>query len=91
MQDEIDALHCNNTLVLVPPPHGENVVGSKWVFHTKFEEDGGFGRCKARLVALLKAHIMRPKDRIGGSKKFSWRPLPQSRAHLTSLNVLTTL
>ncbi|KAJ9542859.1 LOW QUALITY PROTEIN: hypothetical protein OSB04_029365 [Centaurea solstitialis] len=40
MDDEIAALRRNDTWDLVPQPTYHNVVGSKWVFRTKFHADG---------------------------------------------------
>jgi histone deacetylase 1/2 len=51
MEDEFDALQRNQTWVLVPRPPGTNIVGSKWIFKTKFRPDGSVDKHKARLVA----------------------------------------
>jgi hypothetical protein len=51
MKDEIRALKLNQTWELVPRPPATNVVGSKWVFHTKYHLDGSIDRLKASLVA----------------------------------------
>ena len=51
MEDEFDALQHNQTLTLVPRPPGTNIVGSKWIFKTKFRPDGSVDKYKARLVA----------------------------------------
>lgn len=51
MQEEIDALRANTTWDLVPWPPDTNIIGSKWVFHTKYHSDGSIERHNARLVA----------------------------------------
>ena len=59
MQKEYDALCANNTWTLVPPHPTQNLVGSKWVFRTKYLPDGSIDRLKARLVA--KGFHQRPR------------------------------
>ncbi|GJU78698.1 retrovirus-related pol polyprotein from transposon RE1 [Tanacetum coccineum] len=51
MCDEMNALKLNATWDLVHRPTNSNVVGSKWVFRTKFHADGTIDKFKARLVA----------------------------------------
>ncbi|KAL3648881.1 hypothetical protein CASFOL_005284 [Castilleja foliolosa] len=51
MNDELNALRVNRTWELVPRHLADNVIGSKWVFRTKFLADGSIERHKARLVA----------------------------------------
>ena len=51
MNDELTALHSNKTWELVPRPPNTNIVGSKWVFRTKYLSEGYIDRFKARLVA----------------------------------------
>ncbi|KAJ0948570.1 putative RNA-directed DNA polymerase [Helianthus annuus] len=51
MEEEIDALHISNTWVLVPHPTNANVVGSNWVYRTKYKSEGTTDCYKARLVA----------------------------------------
>jgi Reverse transcriptase (RNA-dependent DNA polymerase) len=50
MEVEMHVLKSNNTWVLVSPDTAANVVGSKWVFRTKYRADGSIERYKARLV-----------------------------------------
>lgn len=51
MLDEFNALIANRTWVLVPRPHGANIVRSMWLFRKKHKADGSLERYKARLVA----------------------------------------
>ena len=51
MNSEMDSLHDNDVWDSVELPKGQKLVGSKWVFKLKRNEDGSFERCKARLVA----------------------------------------
>ncbi|XP_068338891.1 uncharacterized mitochondrial protein AtMg00820-like [Pyrus communis] len=56
MQEEIDALHSQNTWSFVPLPEHKNLVGCEWAYMIKRNADGSISRYKARLVAkrLLK-------------------------------------
>lgn len=51
MQDELSALHNNQTWTLTDPPAGKRALGCKWVHTLKFKTDGSVDRFKARLVA----------------------------------------
>ncbi|XP_073358374.1 uncharacterized protein [Aegilops tauschii subsp. strangulata] len=51
MEQEVQALHKNDTWRLVPPVPGVNVIDSKWVFKVKRHANGSIERYKARLVA----------------------------------------
>ena len=48
---EIDSLEKNKTWSIVPVPADRKVVGSRWVYQTKFNPDGTVNKRKARLVA----------------------------------------
>ncbi|CAH9145935.1 unnamed protein product [Cuscuta epithymum] len=51
MAEEFNALIDNHNWDLVPFNPRKNVVGSKWIYKTKFNSDGFVERYKARLVA----------------------------------------
>jgi len=51
MQEEMKALHKNQTWDLVKLPNEKKVVGCKWVFTINNKADGSVERYKARLVA----------------------------------------
>ena len=50
MNEELDQIEKDNTCDLVPRPIDKNVIGSKWVFKNKMNEQGQIARNKARLV-----------------------------------------
>ena len=50
MDEEVQALQTTRTWILVPCPTNTNIVGSKWVFRTKYLADGSIECLKARLV-----------------------------------------
>lgn len=51
MQEEMDNYTETHTWFLVPYTYDMHVLGSKWVFRTKLNEDGSLDKLKARLVA----------------------------------------
>jgi hypothetical protein len=50
MNEELDQIEKNETWELVPRPKDKNVIGSKWVFRNKLNEDGKVVRNKERIV-----------------------------------------
>jgi hypothetical protein len=57
MDEELDQIEKNDTWELVPRPKNKNVIGTKWVFRNKLNEDGQVTRHKARLVCKGYAQI----------------------------------
>ena len=51
MNEELNALHKNNTWDMVDLPPGQSVVGCRWVYKIKTKANGSIERYKARLVA----------------------------------------
>ena len=51
MQDELNEFKRHNVWTLVPRPQGKTIIGTRWVFRNKVDEDGIVTRNKARLVA----------------------------------------
>ena len=49
MNEELDQIEKNNTWELVPRPVDKNVIGSKWVFKNKMNEQGQIVKNKASL------------------------------------------
>ena len=50
MNEQLDQIENNQTWELFPRPKSKNIVGTKWVFKNKFNEDGQVIRNKARPV-----------------------------------------
>ena len=51
MDQEMQAIERNDTWELMALPSGGKTIGVKWVFKTKFNENGEVDKYKARLVA----------------------------------------
>ena len=51
MQDELNQFQRNEVWYLVPRPSHQSVIGTKWIFRNKMNENGVVTRNKARLVA----------------------------------------
>ncbi|GJT43520.1 retrovirus-related pol polyprotein from transposon TNT 1-94 [Tanacetum coccineum] len=50
-QEELNQFTANDVWELVPNPKSMTIIGNKWVFINKFDENGVVSRNKARLVA----------------------------------------
>jgi hypothetical protein len=57
MDEELDQIEKNDTWELVPRPKNKNVIGTKWVFINKLNEDGQVTRNKDRLVCKGYAQV----------------------------------
>ena len=55
--EELNQIEKNQTWKLVPRPEGKNVIGTKWIFKNKLNEDGEVIRNKARLVCKGYAQV----------------------------------
>jgi hypothetical protein len=51
MQEELNQFVRNDVWTLVPQPKSQTIIGTKWVFRNKMDENGIVSRNKARLVA----------------------------------------
>ena len=49
MKEEIEKIEKSKTWTLVPRPVDKNVIGTKWLFRNKLDENGKITRNKARL------------------------------------------
>nr|GFB53421.1 retrovirus-related Pol polyprotein from transposon TNT 1-94 [Tanacetum cinerariifolium] len=51
MLEELNQFIANDIWELVPQPRNMTIIGTKWVFRNKLDENGIVSRNKARLVA----------------------------------------
>ncbi|GJX75289.1 retrovirus-related pol polyprotein from transposon TNT 1-94, partial [Tanacetum coccineum] len=51
MQEELNQFKSNDVWSLVPPPKNQTIIGTKWVFKNKLDENGVVSRNKATLIA----------------------------------------
>ncbi|GJQ98583.1 retrovirus-related pol polyprotein from transposon TNT 1-94 [Tanacetum coccineum] len=51
MQEELNQFIANDVWELVPQPKNMTIIGTKWVFRNKLDENGVVSRNKVRLVA----------------------------------------
>ncbi|GJX12628.1 retrovirus-related pol polyprotein from transposon TNT 1-94 [Tanacetum coccineum] len=51
MQEELNQFIANDVWELVPQPKNMTIIGTKWVFRNKLDENGVVSRNKARIVA----------------------------------------
>ena len=49
MNEELDQIEKNQTWELVPRPANKNIVGTKWVFKNKLNENGKVIRKKSKV------------------------------------------
>ena len=57
MEEELSHIKKNDTWELVPRPKDKNVIGTKWVFINKLDENGQVTQNKAKLVCKGYAQI----------------------------------
>jgi hypothetical protein len=57
MNEELDPIEKNDTWELVPRPTDKSLIGSKWVYKNKMNEQGNIIRNKVRLVCKGYAQI----------------------------------
>ena len=67
MEEEIQQIEKNKTWSLVPRREDKNVIGTKWVFRNKLDENGEVTRNKARLFCKGYAQ----EEGIGYGETFS--------------------
>ena len=71
MLTELDAIERNGTWKLVPRPKKRKIIGTRWIYKTKYKADGSLQKHKARLVA--KGYAQSPG--VHFDETFAPRPL----------------
>ncbi|GJR34715.1 retrovirus-related pol polyprotein from transposon TNT 1-94 [Tanacetum coccineum] len=51
MQEELNQFERNKVWILFPAPYGKTIIGTKWIYMNKMDENGVVIKNKARLVA----------------------------------------
>ena len=51
MQEELNQFESNEVWEVIPRPNNQNVIGTKWVYRNKMDENGIIIKNKARLLA----------------------------------------
>ena len=51
MHDELLQFQRNDVQTLVPRPEGQHIIGKKWIFHNRTDEEGNVSCNKAHLMA----------------------------------------
>ncbi|GJX03398.1 retrovirus-related pol polyprotein from transposon TNT 1-94 [Tanacetum coccineum] len=51
MQEELNQFERNKVWTLVPKPYGKTIIGTKWIWKNKMDEEGAITKNKAKLVA----------------------------------------
>ncbi|GJS54891.1 retrovirus-related pol polyprotein from transposon TNT 1-94 [Tanacetum coccineum] len=51
MQEELNQFERNKVWTLIPKPHRRTIIGTKWIWKNKMDEEGVVTKNKARLVA----------------------------------------
>ena len=77
MQEELNQFTRNDVWDLVPKPKGFNIIGTKWVFRNKLNEQGEVIRNKAQLVAQGYSQQDRKSTRLNSSHEWISR-MPSS-------------
>ncbi|KAE8721506.1 hypothetical protein F3Y22_tig00015910pilonHSYRG00092 [Hibiscus syriacus] len=88
MQEEIEALHKNNTWDLVPLPQGRKPIGNKWVFKIKRNSNDQVERYRARLV--VKGYVQK-EEQLNVKTSFLHGNLEEEICMLQLEDVMQTL